>query len=168
MLWHRSRGTFFDKPGAKPGAAGKRLVHLLDPLGKAWFMAKLRFGPEMNFPSSWHGFLPRRRREGAVLVQHICSWKLTKLNITHANVMFDQRSAFGSMDWATLDKPLEQMLHKHDVDFGRQRIFWSATTIEPCDGEIHFRPGQGAFMGDGLAVRLFAHHFKEPVTRWQI
>ena len=35
LSWHRSQGCPIDKPGEKTGCKGKRLIHLLDPLGKA-------------------------------------------------------------------------------------------------------------------------------------
>ncbi len=52
------------------------------------------------------------------MVQRILSWRLLKLGYMHANVTFDQRNSFGSMDWGTLDKAVGGLLNKKDVDLG--------------------------------------------------
>ncbi len=99
-------------------------------------------------------------------MQQVLSWKLLKLGLSHANIMFDQRNAFGSMKWGTLDKALTKLLKEEDMHFGEQRVYWASTLIETRDGEVELRPGQGAFMGDGLVVRFFAQHVQEPVASW--
>eukprot|EP00974_Lingulodinium_polyedra_P004977 467726-Lingulodinium_polyedra.AAC.1 len=96
LQWHQSLGCLLNKPGGKKGMAGKRLVHVLDPLGKCWFDGVLRAGPCPVLPSMWHGFEKHRRRESALLVQQVVSHKLCGLKVTHASVMYDQRNAFGS------------------------------------------------------------------------
>ncbi len=97
------------------------------------------------------------------MAQSILTWKLLKLGHTHANVMFDQRSALGSMEWGTLDKALFGLLNMEDADFCKQRVCWSSTVVDARVGELHLRPGQGAFMGDGLVVILSRSTFR---SRW--
>ena len=40
LIWHRSQGTAIPKYNGKRGVQGSRLVHVLDPIGKAFFFAK--------------------------------------------------------------------------------------------------------------------------------
>ncbi len=38
-----------------------------------------------------------------------------KMGISHANVLLDQRNAFGSLEWQTLDKALERLMKNNDT-----------------------------------------------------
>ena len=40
LIWHRSQGTAIPKYNGKNGVQGSRLVHVLDPIGKAFFCEK--------------------------------------------------------------------------------------------------------------------------------
>ena len=68
LAWHRTKGVAhqqFERHRAK----GKRVVHTMDPIGKGFFAHSIENkGPS---PSSHmdHCFLPRRRKEPAMLVQ---------------------------------------------------------------------------------------------------
>ena len=50
LAWNVSQTVMLDKKNSKRGPAAKRLIHLLDPLGKAYFKQLWRRRP----PRKWH------------------------------------------------------------------------------------------------------------------
>eukprot|EP00959_Pyramimonas_sp_CCMP1952_P412005 8633848-Pyramimonas_sp.AAC.1 len=78
---------------------GLRTIHLADTFWKIFYSVIYSWGNKKqgysrNFSSRWHGFLPNRRREGAILVQQRVGWTLRRLNIPHLNELHDLTNAF--------------------------------------------------------------------------
>ena len=62
LTWHRSQGTAIPKYNGKKGVQGSRLVHVLDPIGKAFFTKKTYKPPSQTttlvLPQTEEGNLP--------------------------------------------------------------------------------------------------------------
>eukprot|EP00959_Pyramimonas_sp_CCMP1952_P303279 6346296-Pyramimonas_sp.AAC.1 len=59
--------------------------------------------PEKKFLDCMHGGISHRRREAAIRVQLIASWRLMQLGVSHATVFYDQANAFGSISQQAVD-----------------------------------------------------------------
>ena len=62
-----------DKRTTKKGPASYRRLEILDPLGSAWAMGRWRRLP-LRFAGSQFGYVPRRRREHAILLLSLQLW----------------------------------------------------------------------------------------------
>ena len=108
----RSAPLPLDKGTTKPGPARFRLVHLLCPFGKAFYGDLWRHRPnpcprKVNTYACSKG----RRREAAILIQHMVRWRLTRGDVLAQIVTtmtgFDASNAFMSVHHTTLDKLVE-------------------------------------------------------------
>ena len=90
LLAYRSFTVQTDKGNDKKGYT-KRLYHVLDPFGRAWYKGALKAGHEVKPPESAHGFLRGRRREAAVAVQLTTSWRLQQTATGHITNFQDCR-----------------------------------------------------------------------------
>ena len=93
LLWHRSRGAAL-KMSDEPGPQGKRVVHILDLLGKAFYTGKVarrKPPPPSNLD---HGFLAKRRKESAILVQLLAAWRVRRAGRCFVQNNHDCTNAF--------------------------------------------------------------------------
>jgi hypothetical protein len=164
LQWHRSRAIPLNKSGLSNRPQDKRLIHVLDPIGKCW-LAGLSMRKLNELPSTHHGFARGRRREAAFMVQQIAAWKLHKQGFSWTDCLHDMTNAFGSSLWDKLYGAIDELMKPEDRIFGSQRIEWDTMQLAR---EVSLRPvGQGGFMGDPFVVQCFAHTFKRPVSDWQ-
>eukprot|EP00974_Lingulodinium_polyedra_P059394 5719995-Lingulodinium_polyedra.AAC.1 len=68
FVWHCSRGFIVFKK-AIPGPAGERLLHGIDPIGKADYSILWKRSKLSEPPGIAYGFRNNRRREG-----YVCAW----------------------------------------------------------------------------------------------
>ena len=71
LVWHRTAGFGLDKGSYSAGPEKKRVIHVLDPMGKAFFASLMANGPKPILPQCWHGYAAGRRRESAMMTQMI-------------------------------------------------------------------------------------------------
>ena len=167
LRWHRSSGAALKK-NATPGPAGKRVVHVLDPLGKSFYSQLVaKRAPAAPSPLD-HGFLKHRRKEGALLIQMCAAWRLKEAGYNFVVNNHDLANAFGSSAWPSLEDACAQLLCEEDRHFGIQRIQWTSIGLPLGAGrEVLIRPSCGAAMGDPFAVHSFSRAFAPPVRQWQ-
>ena len=91
LIWHRSQGTAIPKYNGKKGVQGSRLVHVLDPIGKAFFAKKHQ---QTTLTDNDTGFAANRRREFAILCQNCTNFKLTRAKRNFVNNNHDCTNAF--------------------------------------------------------------------------
>ena len=115
--WQRSAPVPLDKGTTKPGPARFRLVHLLCPFGKAFYGDLWRNRPnpcprEVNTYAHSKG----RRREAAILIQHMVRWRLTRedvlAQIGPTMTGFDASNAFMSVLHTTLEASFEDEMDR--------------------------------------------------------
>ena len=113
LLWHRSLGCALDKGGRATGCKGKRVVHLLEPLGKAFYAGRMQKGPLPRLPLTDHGYEVGRRREFAIIVQFAMSWRLLRGGFTHVGMLRDLSNAFGCTSHVALGGAVDEILEQH-------------------------------------------------------
>ena len=168
LRWHRSRAGVLRK-SARVGPLGKRVAHVLDTQGKAFFAMKVRKRSLAPMSDNDRGFLKHRRREGALLVQQSSMWRARRLGPSAVLNNADMSNAFGSTDWQCLDKAVEEdLLLAEDVAFGQQRYKWACVEMPCADGggSLVMRIACGSLMGDPFAVDGFGRVFKHPIEKW--
>ena len=82
VAWNTSQAVLLDKKNRKRGPAAKRIINLLDPLGKGYYKQIWRRAP----PRTWHfatGFTHGRRREQGIVQARVVQHRLTKRQRVH-------------------------------------------------------------------------------------
>lgn len=168
VICHRTQGVGLDKGAASQGAEKKRVVHLVDPMGKCFYSALLSRGSPARLPPSLQGFAAGRRREAAVLAQQVLGHELRELGVWHINMLQDVSNAFVCMQWDYLRRASDIRLVEGDRHLGRQRVEWIVVTLLGSDGERCATPTVGCPMGDPFVMNCFARAFVVVVAEWQL
>ena len=83
------------------------------------------------------------RRESAVLVRQVTTWRLERLGLKSLTAFHDLTNAFGSVKWEAVARLLGP-----NCILGQQRYRLAITTIPGMDGDITLKIGEGGLMGD--------------------
>ena len=138
LAWHHSSGAPLHKSN-KAGPKGKRVVHVLPSFCKQFFKVLLRTKRDMWSPppfADWlHGYIPGRRRESAVLIRQVTTWRLERLGMKSLTAFHDLTNAFGSVKWEVMDRAAARLLGPNCL-LGQQRYRLATTTIPGMDIEI--------------------------------
>lgn len=145
------------------GLAKVRYIHLLDPMGTIWYRTLYLAGGRFQPHYADHGFVARRRREAAILIQQCVSWRLRRQGRSSFKMLFDMTNAFAST-------PREQ----HERIFAgraaaplyRQRYERSYMRAETSNGPVDLLGTVGGRMGDKNEPEAFAEVFREPIAAW--
>ena len=139
------RGTTAREPlctkAMKPGPKGRRVVHVLPSMGKQFFKVLMRKKPNgggwsQPEPADWlHGYIPGRRRESAVLIRQVTTWRLERLGLKSLTAFHDLTNAFGSVKWEALDRAVASLL-RPDALVGQQRYMLATTTTPGRDSRL--------------------------------
>ena len=78
---------------------------------------------------------PGRRRESAVLITQVTTWRLERLGMKSLTASRDLTNAFGSVKWEAMDRAAERLLGPNCL-LGQQRYRLATTTIPGMDGDI--------------------------------
>ena len=111
LKWHRSAGVPLNKTGMSALPQDKRLIHVLDPIGKCWFSGAM-MKKDLMLPTTHHGYERGRRRESALVVQMATTWRLKKLGVSHVDCLHDMTNAFGSSERAAVKRSRRPLLLK--------------------------------------------------------
>lgn len=137
LAQHRCKSLPLDMPGGggggKTGHAAQRLIHMFDPVAMAWFGAARRRWPPFMVPAYFHGGLPGRCREGAILAQQATAWRVAKAGRTVLLVLVDATNAFSCCSHAEVGEVAERWLHS-DAMFARDWVEWARMTASTFDG----------------------------------
>ena len=75
--WQVAQTAQLDKSNGKAGPKAVRLINIMCPLGKVFFKRIWETQDRQTYDFSY-GYTKNRRREQAILVKHVVSWKLRK------------------------------------------------------------------------------------------
>ena len=169
VLWNLTVGLA-SQLWRSSASEGKRVVHVLPSVVKQFFKVLLRTKRDMWSPpalADWLlGYIPGRRRESAVLIRQVTTWRLERLGVKSLTAFHDLTNAFGSVKWEAMDRAAERLLGPNCL-LGQQRYRLATTTIPGMDGDIKLKIGEGGLMGDPLMVALFWVAFLPSTIRWQ-
>ena len=145
LAWHHSSGAPLHESN-KAAPKGKRVVHVLLSVGKQFFKVLLRTKRDMwspPAPADWlHGYIPRRRRESAVLIRQVTTWRLERLGLKSLTAFHDLTSAFGSVKWEAMDRAAASLLGPNCL-LGQLKYRLATTTIPGKDGDVTLKIGEG-------------------------
>ncbi|CAE8582237.1 unnamed protein product [Polarella glacialis] len=163
QLWSVSQTALLDKVGNKTGCRSKRVIHLLDPVGKAW--NKWVWGSSSHAVPSWAvGFVPRRRREQAILQLKCQLWRL---RASGRGAVFDVANAFSSTSFASLDRVLYEDCPEQVALLLAQRYRRALWLFSVCGQEMLISPGCGDLQGDTAAPHKFLRVYNKLLARWK-
>ena len=110
-------------------------MHVLPTMGKQFFKVLMWKKPNGGgwsqlAPADWlHGYFPGRRRELAVLIRQVTTWRLERLGLKSLTAFHDLTNAFGSVKWEALDRAVASLL-RPDALVGQQRYMLATTTTQ--------------------------------------
>jgi hypothetical protein len=162
-MWNWSFACSLSKLNGKIGCQGIRFIHLLDPLGKQFFRCIFARVQRREWPQYAHGFRHHRRRECAIEIQHIISWKCRKLQLNNAMVLFDVRNAFPSPSFPSINRTCKNSEHEYVPPLLDQRHRRTTSVYRACDGYLYTRAGRGGLQGDGIGPDVFSDTFHTPI-----
>ncbi|CAE8722639.1 unnamed protein product, partial [Polarella glacialis] len=166
QLWHHSLAIKLPKHNKKQGIKSIRLVHALDPFGKAYFRALWDLGSHTTWPFAM-GLARHRRREQAIMQQRILAWRLQQAKQSHALLLFDVANAFPSPNFEALDAVVTRQFNIQDQTIMQQRHREASTTILTHeDIPLNLKIGSGSLQGDGVAGFEFAEVYNPRVQRY--
>lgn len=166
LEWNNAEAAQLGKSNGKRGCKAIRLINLLAPEGKAFFSLVWRVSPERRSTLSY-GFLKRKRREQAILIQNTIGWKLRKLGMGHYVGLHDVANAFPSMGHQTLDQTMDQ--HAKDGEAGLLKFRYKHTmvSIHCKDGSCaNVVPTTGGLQGDSVMANMFREGYDEKMDQW--
>ena len=126
-------------------------MHVLPSMGKQFFKALMRRKPNGGWsqpePADWlHGYISGRRRESAVLIRQVTTWRLERIGLKSLTAFHDLTNAFGSVKWEAMDRAVASLFGLNAL-IGQQRYRLATTTIPGRDGDITLKIGEGGLMG---------------------
>lgn len=156
--WHLSTGYSLPKPSAEAKKIvfdRQRLVHSLDPYGKAFYRFMWHSGTPPA-PRCWeHGYVSGRRREAPVMQAAVLLWRLRAAHRSHCLTSYDLANAFMSVKSEALTKVVRKVARDEDVGLLEHRHRRAATAIPVPSGWVVYDIGSGALPGDNIAADLF-------------
>ena len=75
------------------------------------------------------------RRESAVLIRQVTTWRLERLGLKSLTAFHDLTNAFGSVKWEAMDRAAASLLGTNCL-LGQQRYKLATTTIPGKDGDV--------------------------------
>ncbi|CAE8589073.1 unnamed protein product [Polarella glacialis] len=157
LEWHHSQAALISKCDGKPGPAGYRQIHLLDPVGKCFYRGLWNKAPSHGVIGHFStAYLPHRRREQSMVQQRIVLHRLTAAKLSHGLLIYDVRNAFPSISHDALDQATQDSFALEDQFLMTQRYRNSTTTINTADCPCTYVTGCGNLQGDSIAALQFA------------
>eukprot|EP00972_Heterocapsa_arctica_P014894 2193036-Heterocapsa_arctica.AAC.1 len=101
------------KLNGKTGCEAARLINILDSFGKAWYGTLWRT-VESEWEAHSYGFVPGRRREGAMVQFRCAQWWLAHLREGWMSCYYDIKNAFPSVARWRLDQVIDEVARPPD------------------------------------------------------
>jgi hypothetical protein len=166
LIAHKSRVFEIDKRNDKQGVDAVRVLHLLCILWSNYHGQLLDKGlkeydgrckAEGNeiWKSYQHGYLPGRRREGAMAVQRVMSERLARLGIDCINDLEDMTNAFACTRNESRVQTINELVRADDRLLFVQRVTNSVVQFVVGSGTLEVIPSTGNLMGSKEAPSFF-------------
>ena len=154
-VWNYSSTAQIPKYNNKSGIPGTRIIHKLDPIGKA-FIAHIWSSCDLSKFNFAFACVKHRCREQALLQQSILHQKLRQGKASYLFTKFDVRNAFPSLDRNELVKHINACALEQNKNFLIQRV--SQARMQLCVSQhspCFYALGSGVMPGDSIAGDLF-------------
>eukprot|EP00971_Amphidinium_carterae_P333990 6469050-Amphidinium_carterae.2 len=133
-IWSVSRGCCIAKHNGKEKCQGQRVVHLLEPIGKAHAAALWRTHTGAVSDQAT-GFRSHRRREQTILQFQLVRWHLAQQKCGWVAPFYGQANAFASVSHQALDDMLQVCLPTATAEVLSGRHRRAMCYMQADDGE---------------------------------
>ncbi|CAE8657128.1 unnamed protein product [Polarella glacialis] len=167
QIWSISETALLPKRNGKQGCAGFRVLHLLDPIGKAYNRRLWRSHTARHSANSL-GFVANRRREQVVVQIQCLMWKLRRVGYSAVAALFDVANAFPSPNHRCLDKAIaSKRFMKPEGNMLSQRHRTAHCVLRDHTGaEALLKNGCGDMQWDSVAPEKFTLIYEPLVHAW--
>jgi hypothetical protein len=147
------------KLNGKIGCEAARLINLLDSFGKAWFGTTWQM-TQREWNAHSYGFVPGRRREGAMLQLRCAQWWMIHLKQEWTTCYDDIKNAFLSVVRWRLDKVIEKVAPTTDQQLLKFRhqialMMLPSNVSGESDELLCVEPRTGDLQGDPSAAQKY-------------
>ena len=166
--WNRALACFLGKGNGKPRGDGQRLVVLLCCMGALFFRHLLHEQLSWKEAPWAHGAVRGRRREVAMIVQKVISWRLSKGGWFHLTRFHDVKNGFWSLSHDLLKRVLAPpfVVGKKAAELAQARFTDATVTVDwGTRDATDLRVGEGGMPGDHAGPRYFNRGYGEVVGR---
>lgn len=162
--WHYSHGFRLAKNNGKALCHGRRLLHSLSPVSKAFHALILNDVTNLPGPlPCQYGCFKRRCREEAILIQNIVGFVATQNGLMTTLTCYDMTNAFPSIGWSSVKAALSRTQPFEYRQLLLQHVVEAKCLLDTPDGTLAFRLGSGVFPGSSVGPRFFHMGFAADV-----
>ena len=163
--WHNSTAMAIPKANGKDGIPGQRIIHLLDPFGRAVFDVLWAKGCHESAEFAY-GCFQGKSRLPAILQQRVLHERLATAGRSYKFTKNDVKNAHPSISHNALCQEIRETCPKDTWDLLEQRILNARMTF--CSGEgqsATFALGAGTMPGDTIAPLMFCQGFNRTIAK---
>ena len=145
----------------KKGCSKFRLIHVLSPFWNDFYKMIYKNFFVQRRPVHAYGGIEGMRREEAIAVQEICSYRARRAGVSVASNFYDVSNAF----WSVLTEKLCQLIDENCYGHIEKQLFKGHVrraifTLQCGDGEELFMLARcGVLQGGALGPLLFNHAY---------
>ena len=160
VTWHSAQAAYVSKHNGKAWTEGERVVMVMCPFGRAFHRSILQRGlaaSPLTYSPWTFGSIPGRRREEAILLQLVTSWRLRRAGISHVTRMHDGVNAFLSVRQPYIvDAARPPFVEKEmDHELLRQHVQQATVRVGQGNEARTLLAREGAWPGDYAVPLLF-------------
>ena len=173
--WQLSQTAQLDRSNGKDDTKAIRLIRMLCPLGKTFFKIVWDEAECTKYDFA-HGFSDGRRREQAILIQTVTTWKLRqatrlsrnddKSKYNHITTLRDVANAFPSPKFDRLDRMIDRFMKGNFVQIMKVRHREARMKIVKRNGDwVVIKTGCGGMQGDTTMPKEFGQTYEHMEKR---
>ena len=160
VAWHSAQAAYVSKHNGKAWTEGERVVMVMCPFGRAFHRSILQRGlaaSPLTYSPWTFGSIPGRRREEAILLQLVTSWRLRRAGISHVTRMHDGVNVFLSVRQPYIvDAARPPFVEKEmDHELLRQHVQQATVRVGQGNEARTLLAREGAWPGDYAVPLLF-------------
>jgi hypothetical protein len=108
------------------------------------------------------------RREYAVLVQQVLSYRMFRSAVSHITILYDMQNAFWSPPKQVLLRIINKVLPRKEADIVGEHLAGLVLAVQPVPSEppIFLRMETGVPPGGVFASELFSDSYNHKLDQW--
>ena len=165
--WYRCEPVYLDKKNGKSKCKRIRVISKLDPMGKGFYrMIWKKQTAKHKRPNYAYGFIRRRRREMAIMIQRINKERAFKAGRPYAFSGHDIENGFPSPSHDSLQATVLRVAEPEEPLLTQR---FTRTTVEMKGAQQRskvFRIRCGTCQGDSIAPDKFTYNYEAPIEEW--
>ena len=173
LRWAHAEAAQLPKTSKKTHPCAQvRLIFLFCPFGKAFFAQlmhqQFEFGGDfpLEYSDYVHGFVPKRRRESAVLCAKIVPMKMNQIYFSCMNDLHDKANAFLSISKSEAAVAARKLVPDIAAAVADHHIQLSSFSLHCPDCSIAILGGCGILPGASLVVAVWVQTFQPVIDQY--